>query len=224
MSSSSSSSICMETCQMWQNVVTSDEKNLMYFDLPSTGFSSGHGSLQRRSRGCHRHLAARRISTFFLVKQYDQIGSFGALRTSRNGTMVPCAAMRFALAHPRRFEDQPEPPALCFLGISTRGSAFNREVAAKSLCKCAVRGRLPCYVGNNLASGYCERVNSCAKLIMPHGRTLLDDEELEIVCFLCMNLTFIYYMKHQYPDVYFKYDSYNAHSLVLSSMLPLYPR
>lgn len=58
-----------------------------------------------------------------------------------------------------------------------------------------------CYVGNNLASSYCERVNSCAKLIMSHDRTLLDDDELEMVCFLRMNRTFIYYMKHQYPDV-----------------------
>ena len=57
------------------------------------------------------------------------------------------------------------------------------------------------YVGNNLASSYCERLNSCAKLIMPHGRALLDDEELGIVCFLRMSRTFRYYMKHQYPDV-----------------------
>ena len=38
-----------------------------------------------------------------------------------------------------------------------------------------------CYVGNNLASSYCERANSCDKLIMPHVRTLIDDEELEMV-------------------------------------------
>ena len=43
----------------------------------------------------------------FLVKEYDQIDSFGALRASRDGTMVPCAAMQLALAQPRRFEDQP---------------------------------------------------------------------------------------------------------------------
>ena len=58
------------------------------------------------------------------------------------------------------------------------------------------------YVGNNLASSYCERsrANSCAtmscKLIMSHDRTLLDDEELEMVCFLRMNRAFLYYMKH----------------------------
>ena len=40
--------------------------------------------------------------------------SFGALRTSRDGTMVSCAAMQFALAHPRRFEEQPGlPRRLC---------------------------------------------------------------------------------------------------------------
>ena len=37
-------------------------------------------------------------------------------------------------------------PALRFLGISDRGSAFNREVRTKSLCKCPVRLWLPCLV------------------------------------------------------------------------------
>ena len=130
---------------MWQNVVTSDEKNLMYFDLPSTGFSSGHGSLQRRSRGRHRHLAARRISTFFLVKQYDQIGSFGALRTSRNGTMVPCAAMRFALAHPRRFEDQPGlPRRLCvFWGFLLEGPLLIERLLRNPYANAPYEGGCP---------------------------------------------------------------------------------
>ena len=39
-------------------------------------------------------------------------------------------------------------PALRFLGISIRGlgPAFNREVPAKSLCRCSVRLWLPCVV------------------------------------------------------------------------------
>ena len=50
----------------------------------------------------------------FLVNEYDQFDMTGALRTSRDGTMVPCTAMRFALAHPRRFEEQPGlPRRLC---------------------------------------------------------------------------------------------------------------
>lgn len=67
-----------------------------------------------------------------------------------------------------------------------------------------IYGYLPhlalCYIGNNLASSFCERVNSCAKLIMGHDRTLLGDKHLEMLCFLRMNRTFIYYLKQKYPE------------------------
>ena len=78
---------------------------------------------------------------------------------------------------------------------------------ARSFAMSSVRGTpvMPswislCYVGNNLASSYCERVNSCAKLIMTHDRTLLGDDYLEMLCFLRMNRTIIYYLKHKYPE------------------------
>lgn len=58
-----------------------------------------------------------------------------------------------------------------------------------------------CYIGNNLASSYCERVNSCAKLIMTHDRTVLDDAHLEMICVLRMNKKFMYSMKHMYPEL-----------------------
>ena len=56
-----------------------------------------------------------------------------------------------------------------------------------------------CYIGANLASSFCERVNSCAKNIMTHDRTLLSDNHLEKLCYLRMNRDFIYYLKAKYP-------------------------
>ena len=35
-----------------------------------------------------------------------------------------------------------------------------------------------CYIGANLASSFCECVNSCAKNIMTHDRTMLSDHHL----------------------------------------------
>ena len=66
-------------------------------------------------------------------------------------------------------------------------------------------GKLPklalCYIGNNLASSFCERVNSCAKLVMTHDRTMLNDAHLEKVCWLRMNRTFMTYMKVKHPEI-----------------------
>ena len=66
-------------------------------------------------------------------------------------------------------------------------------------------GKLPkialCYIGNNLASSYCERVSSCAKLVMTHDRTVLNDAHLEKVCWLRMNRSFMTYMKVNHKDI-----------------------
>ena len=56
------------------------------------------------------------------------------------------------------------------------------------------------YIGANLASSFCERVNSAAKLIMTHDRTLLSDKHLEMLFFLQMNRDFIYYLKQRASD------------------------
>ena len=91
----------------------------------------------------------------FLVNEYDQFDMTGALRTSRDGTMVPCAAMRFALARPRRFEDQPGlPRRLCVVwGFLLEGplsiERFLQKPYAKAqydcgcpaLCKVRERGK-----------------------------------------------------------------------------------
>ena len=64
-----------------------------------------------------------------------------------------------------------------------------------------------CYIGANLASSFCERVNSCAKNIMTHDRTLLSDTHLEKLCFLRMNRDIIYYLKAKYPSVMRDWES-----------------
>ena len=58
-----------------------------------------------------------------------------------------------------------------------------------------------CYIGANLASSFCERVNSCAKNIMTHDRTMLSDHHLEMLCYLRMNRDYIYYLKIKYPHI-----------------------
>lgn len=82
-------------------------------------------------------------------------------------------------------------------------NVYEKIIADKVLS--AGVGKLPllalCYIGNNLASSYCERVNSCAKLIMTHDRTVLNDAHLEKVCWLRMNRTFMTFMKVKYADV-----------------------
>ena len=69
----------------------------------------------------------------------------------------------------------------------------------------ALYGYLPrlalCYIGANLASSFCERVNSCAKNIMTHDRTMLNDHHLEMLCYLRMNRDYIYFLKAKYPHV-----------------------
>ena len=58
-----------------------------------------------------------------------------------------------------------------------------------------------CYIGANLASSFCERVNSCAKNIMTHDRTMLSDEHLEKLCYLRMNRDYIYFLKVKHPHI-----------------------
>ena len=63
-----------------------------------------------------------------------------------------------------------------------------------------------CYIGANLASSFCERVNSCAKNIMTHDRTMLSDNHLEMLCYLRMNRDYIYYLKIKYPHIMRKWQ------------------
>ena len=123
------------------NIVTCIIINLLQFDMSCTSFPSGHCILQRRADDDHLKIREYE-SAPFLVNEYDQFDMTGALRTSRDGTMVPCAAMRFALAHPRRFEDQPGlPRRLCvFWGFLIEGplliERFVRNPYAKAQYDC----------------------------------------------------------------------------------------
>ena len=50
-------------------------------------------------------------------------------------------------------------------------------------------------LSGNMSSSFVERMNSCAKLIFTDGRTLLSDEELDMVVVLRMNRKFMEYMR-----------------------------
>ena len=58
-----------------------------------------------------------------------------------------------------------------------------------------------CRLGAPHASGYPERMNALGKYLMSEGRTLIGDEELEMLVVLRMNRKFMEYMKKKYPKV-----------------------
>ena len=50
-----------------------------------------------------------------------------------------------------------------------------------------------------MASSFCERINSCANLVLTEGNTWLSDEEMEMLVMLRMNKRFIAFMRKYYP-------------------------
>jgi len=58
-----------------------------------------------------------------------------------------------------------------------------------------------CYIDANLASSFCECVNSCAKNSMTHDRTMLSDHHLEMLCYFRMNRDYIHYLIIKYPHI-----------------------
>ena len=57
------------------------------------------------------------------------------------------------------------------------------------------------YCGDNMASSFCERINSVAKAVLTEGRTFLSEEELELVVVLRVNKKFMAYMKAKHPEI-----------------------
>ena len=57
------------------------------------------------------------------------------------------------------------------------------------------------YCGDNMASSFCERINSVAKQVLTEGRTSLSEEELEMVVVLRVNKKFMAYMKEKHPEI-----------------------
>ena len=57
----------------------------------------------------------------------------------------------------------------------------------------------PYQIGSLMAESFCERMLSCANLVMPEGSTLLGDEELEMLVLLKMNRDFMTYCRVRYP-------------------------
>lgn len=54
-------------------------------------------------------------------------------------------------------------------------------------------------LGSLMAESFCERMLSCANLVMTEGNTLLGDAELEKLVILKMNANFMTYMRQNYP-------------------------
>ena len=90
------------------------------------------------------------------------------------------------------------------LELDVLNTLYRRLIEDDSLGGIAQFGYLPYlalnYIGNNLASSYCERVNSCAKLIMTSDRSRLKSDHLEKVCFLRMNRDVIVYLRAKHPE------------------------
>ena len=52
-----------------------------------------------------------------------------------------------------------------------------------------------------MAASFCERVNSCANLIVTEGNSLLSKEEIDKLTVLRMNKDFMKFMRKNYPEV-----------------------
>ena len=52
-----------------------------------------------------------------------------------------------------------------------------------------------CHVGTLMAESFCERVLSCANLVVTDGNTLLDDPEVTMLTILRMSRSFMEYMR-----------------------------
>ena len=53
-----------------------------------------------------------------------------------------------------------------------------------------------------MASSFCERINSCANIVVTKDNSLLSDEEIDkVVVTLRMNRDFMEYMRTYYPEV-----------------------
>jgi hypothetical protein len=78
----------------------------------------------------------------------------------------------------KRIENDPKYGLLPLMARASRGSI----------------GALP-------AESYCERVLSCANLVMTTGNTLLSSAEVDMVVVLRMNRDFMKYMREKHPDL-----------------------
>ena len=52
-----------------------------------------------------------------------------------------------------------------------------------------------------MASSFCERINSCANIVVTKDNSLLSDEDIDKVVTLRMNRDFMEYMRTYYPEV-----------------------
>ncbi|KAJ1454775.1 hypothetical protein M885DRAFT_566020 [Pelagophyceae sp. CCMP2097] len=63
------------------------------------------------------------------------------------------------------------------------------------------RGGLGTYFGVELASSFCERINSAANLVLTKGNSVLANEEIDMCTTLRMNRTFMQFMRIHYNHI-----------------------
>ena len=56
-------------------------------------------------------------------------------------------------------------------------------------------------MGALMAASFCERVNSCANLVVTEGNSLLSADEIDMLVVLRMNKVFMGFMRQNYPEV-----------------------
>ena len=68
-----------------------------------------------------------------------------------------------------------------------------------------IYGHIPlmaeCHLGERMASSFCERVNSAAKLLLGERRACLSDEELQMTCLLRVNRKFMMHMYKHHSEL-----------------------
>ena len=57
------------------------------------------------------------------------------------------------------------------------------------------------YCGDNMASSFCERINSVAKQVLTEGLIFLSEEELELVVVLRVNKKFMAHLKAKHLEL-----------------------
>ena len=86
-----------------------------------------------------------------------------------------------------------EPVGQHFFKVDPDGSKFG-HLPKMALASKGMMGVL-------MAASFCERINSCANLVVTEGNSLLSTDEIDKCVVLRMNKTFMEFMRKNYPEV-----------------------
>ena len=84
-----------------------------------------------------------------------------------------------------------------FFKVDPDGSKFGHLPKMALASKCETKGMM----GVLMAASFCERINSCANLVVTEGNSLLSTDEIDKCVVLRMNKTFMEFMRKNYPEV-----------------------